>query len=243
MGHPAGMEICRRIGVELSDVVVSNAQNYYKTYRAGWNGQMGFHPTSPYPDVTIEQLQIMQTVSSNTTRTVAFEMGENREEMVSYWLKLGLLMEKGQLGSRFDLLRVPKVRSGVCFQFAALVAYHLVKCPAFRVLGLDFDVVKFGYGNEGHYSVVVGRAEESNLKSVETWGADAFVFDPWNANQAPQSNILGGRLHDKLPDNPASVTEPNEYSWIDTLRNSGILCTTFYSPFGAELIVMSSWQQ
>ena len=76
--------------------------------------------------------------------------------------------------------------SGICTDCAAAAALEV--CRSIDNFDFEFRVEIISTGR--HAMVLVGR-EGNNIRSMETWGQDAFVIDVWYQNQFAKDRVAG----------------------------------------------------
>lgn len=72
---------------------------------------------------------------------------------------------------------------GNCHEYSCVLAEHLMK----QLPELTVEIVKIKYGD--HAFVVIGRDQDSDIASPETWGANAIVCDAWTGDVYKASEL------------------------------------------------------
>lgn len=81
--------------------------------------------------------------------------------------------------------RTFNLKRGNSYDFAAMAVTHLYEFIREYETGASLEVIN----GLNHPFAVVNRI--GLVKSVETWGKNAFVVDPWHKNQFPPSSVEG----------------------------------------------------
>ncbi len=252
MGHGRGMEIARRVAVDCSDVVISNADEYNHTYQQ--------------PPLDTKQNLQKFNGAYGALSGIAANYKPNHEAKPRYWIEVGEWGVRPKnlalmLGTEISTLADPiheqlradgnrrkplddpgkKIRFGKCFVTAGIAVYSLLKEPEFRGLGLHVEVCQTS--GAAHYFVVVGRAGKSRTEPPDpatinnysgAWGTDAFIVDLWQAN-LNQDFPLWGRTMDNEFLNPA-VVDPGEWAYIEDAASGKLsVVAQMVPPFQSEV--------
>jgi hypothetical protein len=226
------MRVCRDIAVDLSDVGVCNALEYNDK-------------KSPYNNLTEEQLAFLDDKNGFASTPFGYDdrlssLGPNDHQAdPGYWMKVGNKTSQPKMVNLFPLFQgfLPqKVKYGRCWQCSSLVARALVQSQEFRDLALSFEIASIS--SIGHYFVVVARQPGSDIKDRGTWGANAFIVDIWEANQAQGTNAFHKRARDDQHGQPAVVDSGN-WTYEPSLYSAKVHCK-FDPPFQNELQVLEN---
>lgn len=253
MGNATAMNLARDIAVKVSDVIISNADEYGFTYKQK-------------PLDEIENLQAFNAAYGGATAlSTGYRAKPTHEANNLYWIALGhwgvtrkniALIRGSNLGALAGEIETQlkdkknnmktkdaegaKIRYGKCFVCAGIAAYRLVKVPAFVQLGLTMEICKTS--GVKHYFMVVGRTprgegqtpDPATINDYKNWGADAFIVDLWQGN-LNQDYPLWGRTSDGQFGNP-SVVDAKDWAYkADFKGGKAVVVAQMSAPFTAEL--------